>query len=250
MMQILSRVLLLSQLWTQVSGQRERIVGGREAEDGRYPYAVNFQNDLGQSCGGSLISRDVVLSAAHCGDAFIGKVVSGRHNLDTDEGEEMNVAATLSHPEYNDETIDNDIMLIFLQDPTDPGVEFVKLNSDESSPDIGASVTVAGWGRTDEAATASDVLLAVDVNVIPNAECEQSKGLIGEVLQSYEGKISNNMMCAKDDGKDSCQGDSGGPLVLKRSDGSADVQVGVVSWGEGCARKDFPGVYARVSHFY
>ncbi|KAL7524441.1 hypothetical protein ACHAXR_000572, partial [Thalassiosira sp. AJA248-18] len=172
-MQIFSHVLIFSQLWTLVSGHK-RIIGGEKAEDGGFPYAVYLQY-FGHSCGGSLISRDVVLSAAHCGGAYIDKVVTGRHNLDTDEGEEMDVAATLPHPEYNYDTTENDIMLIFLQDPTDPGVEFVKLNSDESSPDNDAPVTVAGWGLTDEEEfAASDVLMAVDVNVIPNAECEQS----------------------------------------------------------------------------
>eukprot|EP00579_Thalassiosira_antarctica_P010214 CAMPEP_0201908604 /NCGR_PEP_ID=MMETSP0903-20130614/669_1 /ASSEMBLY_ACC=CAM_ASM_000552 /TAXON_ID=420261 /ORGANISM="Thalassiosira antarctica, Strain CCMP982" /LENGTH=646 /DNA_ID=CAMNT_0048442989 /DNA_START=76 /DNA_END=2016 /DNA_ORIENTATION=+ len=242
-------LLLFSQLWIMVSS-RTRIIGGGRAEPGRFPYAVSFKDNLGHFCGGSLISRDVVLSAAHC-DIYQNKAVIGRHDLNTDEGEEMKVASTLRHPEYNDITTNNDIMLVFLEEPTDQSAEFVKLNYDASSPEISAPVTVAGWGLTGVAeSSVSDVLMTVEVNTISNEECEQSDGLIGGWPASYDGKITDNMLCAKDDGEDSCQGDSGGPLVLQGLDGSADVQVGVVSWGFGCANKDFPGVYTRVSSAY
>ena len=92
----------------------------------------------------------------------------------------------------------------------------------------------------------SNELMEVDVKLITNEDCEQSSDGMGN---SYHNQIMENMMCAKDLGKDSCQGDSGGPLVLKSSQG-ADVQVGVVSWGYGCADEDFPGVYSRVSSAY
>merc|ERR1712051_906056 len=71
---------------------------------------------------------------------------------------------------------------------------------------------------------------------------------IGGYQTDYKNQISGNMMCANDNGEDSCQGDSGGPLVIRSRTG--DVQVGVVSWGVGCAHRDFPGVYARVSAQY
>ena len=87
--------------------------------------------------------------------------------------------------------------------------------------------------------------MEVDVNVITNEECDKSDGEFG----SYEGQITSNMLCAREEGggEDSCQGDSGGPLVIKGANASEDVQVGVVSWGIGCASKDYRGVYARVS---
>ena len=163
----------------------------------------------------------------------------------------MKVTSTVWHPEYNDITTNNDIMLVFLKEPTDQSAEIVKLNYDASSPEIRAPVTVAGWGLTGVAeSSVLDVLMTVEVNTISNEECEQSNGLIGGWYASYDGKITDNMLCAKDDGQDSCQGDSGGPLVLQGLDGSADVQVGMVSWGFGCANKDFPGVYTRVSSAY
>ena len=130
-----------------------------------------------------------------------------------------------------------------------------------------------GWGDTaesDDVFVMSNVLMETDVNMITNEECERSSGILGGVEMNYNNQITENMFCAKDVGEDSCQGDSGGPLVWKSFVGT-DVQVGVgklpisnrllcacnaithllitcsVSWGFGCAAKDFPGIYSRVS---
>lgn len=91
----------------------------------------------------------------------------------------------------------------------------------------------------------ADKLHAVEVNVVSNEQCSQAKGYVGWFnYESYEGAITTSMLCAKDSNQDSCQGDSGGPLVMKGNDssGANDVQVGVVSWGVGCADSSFPGV--------
>mmetsp|Transcript_2964 Transcript_2964/g.6506 ORF Transcript_2964/g.6506 Transcript_2964/m.6506 type:complete len:566 (+) Transcript_2964:185-1882(+) len=247
---LLSSFVLSSQLWSIVSG-RKRIIGGEEAEAGKFQYAVSFQDIAGHFCGGSLISRDVVLSAAHCDGISVDKVVVGRQNLNTYDGEELKVASTLPHPEYDSEMTDNDIMLVFLEDPANESTELVKLNSDLAAPSIGAPVSVAGWGLTDvDSFSVSDDLMVVEVNAISNEECSSSSGYVGGWYDSYRGLITDKMLCARDDGEDACQGDSGGPLVLEGLNGSPDVQVGVVSWGFGCADRNFPGVYARVSSAY
>jgi len=198
-----------------------------------------------------------VLSAAHCqGSPYIHtyNVVIGRHDLDSDGGEVIPMKDEVPHPDYNAALTNNDFMLVFLESPVSHDVEFVKLNSDSSNPGVDAPVTVMGWGdmdAADDVSTLSNVLLEVEVNVISNEECEQSEGTIGGWEESYSGQITESMICARDSGEDSCQGDSGGPLVLKgNGDASSDVQVGVVSWGVGCAHQDFPGVYARVSSAY
>merc|ERR1719183_980186 len=111
-----------------------------------------------------------------------------------------------------------------------------------------------GWGDTDirDESKLSDVLMNVDVNVISNNECDASEGTIDGYYDTYENQITNNMLCARvvGGGEDSCQGDSGGPLVVKGANAGQDVQVGVVSWGIGCASEHFPGVYARISRSY
>eukprot|EP01083_Nonionella_stella_P208123 755526_1 len=105
-----------------------------------------------------------------------------------------------------------------------------------------------GWGDTDKgsATKLSNVLMKVRVNCISNSQCDRSS----DGRDNYNGQITKNMLCAEHrQAKDSCQGDSGGPLV-KELGGKAHEQVGVVSWGIGCASDHFPGVYARVSEAY
>ena len=231
-----------------------RIIGGSEPDVGRYSYAVSLQDDLGHFCGGSLIAKDVVLTAAHCqGGEY--KVVIGRHSLDDNDGDEIDEYVEIPHPMYDYRVTDNDFNLLFLNRPTTANVKLVKLNSDTSVPIVDAPVTVMGWGDTvaaDDIQILSDTLMAAEVNVILNQECDDSEGVIEGWYYSYNGLITNNMLCAKARNHDSCQGDSGGPLVIRGNDfnDASDTQVGVVSWGFGCASQLFPGVYSRVSSAY
>ena len=231
--------------------RHHRIIGGDEAVEDRYAYAVSIKDSYGHFCGGSLIAGDVVLSAAHCDDAGEAnyEVVVGRHSNDDNDGQELSVKEAVPHPDYDYDTTDNDFMLIFLDDSAASN-KFVQLNADDATPSIGAPVTVMGWGDVDasDELELSSELMEVEVNVITNDECEQSEGDYG----SYKDLISGNSLCAREEGggEDSCQGDSGGPLIIKGNDTSSDIQVGVVSWGIGCATKEYPGVYARVSAQY
>jgi trypsin len=251
---------------------RTLIINGDRAEPGRYNYFVSLQdqNEWGPGCGGSLIAADVVLTAAHC---FLSPIaleqlplelaVIKRHDLDnSSDGIAIHFTNTLPHPKYDPTTEDNDFMLLFLDDAAPQDAAFVKLNRDPNVPAAGDYVTVMGHGdiAPDERnATLSMDLLEVEVNAVSNEQCAKSYGYDESEFWSWfaaffdsrerEDLITDNMLCAADIGEDSCQGDSGGPLVIKGKDvhGSDDVQVGVVSWGKGCAHPDFPGVYARVS---
>ena len=107
--------------------------------------------------------------------------------------------------------------------------------ADGSDEPVGAISSTLGWGTTSEGGSQSNVLLKVDVKILDNADCKTK-------LNS----ITETMICAGgESNKDSCQGDSGGPLVVNQN--GTDVLIGVVSWGRGCGRLGFPGVYARVS---
>ena len=246
-----------------------RIIGGSEAVDDRHSYAVLMLGADGSMCGGSLIARDVVLTAAHCMGAT-DYAVLGEHDIEVvndGDGEVFAVREVILHPDYSQMLMsmyglaDNDFMLVFLEGASaSDDVITVKLNSDTSLPIVGQSVTVMGWGDTDISddfddetpndVETSTVLMNVDVSVISNEECDASEGYIDGTYATYSGRITANMLCAISNGKDSCQGDSGGPVVIKGDDGPADVQVGVVSWAYGCAIDQFPGVYARVSRAY
>ncbi len=156
----------------------------------------------------------------------------------------VKVHCEVPHKKYNNDTTDNDFMLVFLKDPAEleeGQVGLVKVNNDASLLAECDDVTVMGWGITNtNTGLLSDVLMEVDVSVVTNEKCDTSS----DGSDSYEGQITENMLCAMDKGEDSCQGDSGGPLVL------GNTQVGVVSWGIGCADPKFPGVYAHVSKAY
>jgi len=226
-----------------------RIIGGSEAREDRYSFAVGLSDHIGLFCGGSMITKDTVLTAAHCqGTPY--NVVIGRHDLrDKSDGEEIPAKRELPHPSYNQAKTDNDFMLVFLNRATTENIDLISLNDETGDPEVDDEATVMGWGDTDidlDVSTLSDVLLEVDVNVISNEECDDSSGKIDGWADSYKGQITSNMLCAKANLQDSCQGDSGGPLVTR----GGEKQIGVVSWGIGCASRDFPGVYARVSRAY
>jgi len=240
---------------------RDRIIGGDEAVEGRYPYAVSLQDDISHYCGGSLIAPDIVLSAAHCKSwdaTHEVKVVVGRHSLDDEsDGEVIGATLELDHPDYDFETTDNDYMLVVLERAVEADVDLVQISPDVMPVD--AAVTVMGWGDTNidlEIDELAIELMETEVHTISNEECDASNGTLTDSFGSYDDnyhqKITSNMLCAENEHEatDSCQGDSGGPLVIRTALGEPDLQVGVVSWGVGCAHDAFPGVYARVSEKY
>jgi trypsin len=215
----------------------------------------------GHTCGGTLIADDIILSAAHCRKAVDGADL-GRHNVkDPDETyERYNIEKFVVHDKYVDPELsvgsrpgkalfDNDFMILKLYGWSKKKI--VQLNKKAQTPTNKQELTVAGWGVSDyKNQISSEVLKDVTVNTVSNKECSQSSGYHGGTPVSFAGKITNNMICASDKDEDACQGDSGGPLIVKGTNAKLDVQVGVVSWGLGCAHHIFPGVYSRVSRQY
>lgn len=177
----------------------------------------------------------MILSAAHC--AGIGSAVDiGRHDRSSffDSYERIAVKREILHPNYRDESIRFDQMILHLvssSTTTDP----IRVNFDASVPSVGTDVVVMGWGYTvaDNTGSASDKLREATVTTLSNSDCAASKNPANP-WTNYQGQIFSDMLCAYEQGRDSCQGDSGGPLIRKGSTSAEDLQVGVVSWGYGC----------------
>lgn len=220
-------------------------------------------------CGGSLVAGDMVLTAAHCA-GYASAVELGRYDrsigLDENLHEQIEVAYEIKHPNWDPATVDNDFMLIKLVQPSTDGV-LIKLNTDPNFPSIpGEELTIMGWGDTNadpDVNQPSLQLLEATLEYIPDDVCRSKEGQVGpDSYITYDSRITENMMCAMDeDGgrgdqevdEDTCLGDSGSPMIIPLLDDSnvqEDVQVGVVSWGIGCASQTFPGVYSRVSSQY
>lgn len=235
-----------------------RVIGGRTAPANRYTYTVSLQSNGVHFCGGVLVAVDAVLTAAHCiyqipNNSSPITVVIGRQNLSVvTEGEELEVIEAMVHPNYLQSVEnDNDFALLFMSRPTMSKVDLIKVNSVNSKPRKYQSVLVLGWGETSvgEYRQVSDLLNEASLRIIPNSLCNTVEGDWNGIHVTYDGYISESMVCASFKNRDSCQGDSGGPLIVKGDDGSSDLLVGLVSWGVGCAN-DWPGVYARVSSGY
>nr|XP_022900615.1 trypsin-7-like [Onthophagus taurus] len=214
-----------------------RIVGGNDANIEDFPYQLSLQYYGSHICGASILSSKFAVTAAHCTDGSSASMLSIRagSSIRGSGGVVVNVKAIHQNPQYDSSAIDYDISVLELASDLSfgSGIAAVGLPSLNQALPVGEKSVVSGWGTLTEGGSSPSQLQSVEVTVVSNSACASAYG---------SGSITDRMMCAGETsgGKDACQGDSGGPLVV---DGQL---IGIVSWGYGCARPAYPGVYASV----
>ncbi|XP_039501205.2 trypsin delta [Drosophila santomea] len=215
-----------------------RIVGGQDTNITHYPHQISMRYRGNHRCGGTIYRTNQIISAAHCVNTLTGPenltIVAGSSNIwfPTGPQQELAVREFIIHPNYRALNNDYDAAILILDGDFEFNDAVQPIELAQERPEHDTPVTVTGWGTTSEGGTISDVLQEVSVNVVDNSYCKSA----------YSIMLTSRMLCAgvTEGGKDACQGDSGGPLVYN------NTLLGIVSWGTGCARENYPGVYCSV----
>jgi len=254
------------------------IVGGHAATRHKYPFMAalvkNSRNRLFLFCGGTLAGNKHVLTAAHCVRKISADklwryhVVLGLHSLPIEEDPYktvMDISSIVYHAAFGKKhDLGGDVAVVVLDKPvtfsaiihpvvlppevvTDSvyiGYDHHQHHSNLEELYVGREATVAGWGLQEEDGHKPEKLQEAVVIVLSNQDC------INRYRVNSNSTITDDMVCAAYPGKDSCQGDSGGPMLVCPSAYNGDcVQIGITSWGIGCASPTFPGVYTRLTRY-
>ncbi|KAM8927612.1 suppressor of tumorigenicity 14 protein [Pelodytes ibericus] len=234
--------------------RKTRIVGGVNADQGEFPWQVSLHTARdGHTCGASVVSPTILISAAHCFQdmqgtrysdpslwtAYLGLYDQAQRTTSKDVVKRT-IKRIVAHANFNDYTYDNDIAMLELSSP----VTFTDFIQPICIPDsthifpVGKAIWVTGWGALLEGGTGASLLQKAEIRIINHDECNRL----------LENQLTPRMICAGfvSGGIDACQGDSGGPLSSVESNNKVYL-AGIVSWGDGCARRNKPGIYTSVT---
>ncbi len=235
-------------------GRTNRIINGTLVPSkSKYPWFCSILSQGSEICGGSYLGNNFVLTAAHCMDEeLVSHITVKMGNIRINDSSVNVYKATriVIHNNFNRDTLNNDIAIIHLnKKPSNDGFTAIRLVTKSLRSLLeskGRSVTVIGFGATQNGGEGSSRLREANIKLMDKNDPNQS------IYNPNE--ITSRMLLAADfggggnaDNKDSCQGDSGGPLVTLHN--NVYYQLGIVSWGEGCALTKYPGVYTRLSQF-
>ncbi|NNH58423.1 trypsin-like serine protease [Rhizobium laguerreae] len=266
---------VLAQQDTDFAGEDGgRVIGGQAAKKGEWPWQVKIlapdpeqRGRFGGHCGGSLIAPRWILTAAHCvtsgrsgkQDLFARDllIVEGKSKIDkviaVDGPDKPGLAVedVIIHEDFDRKVFANDIALIKLSEPAKSKPAILASASDDEVEAAGHPAVVTGWGYTKADHGWDDKYLPtelqeVELPIVPREDCRAAY----RDSSMRMNPIDERNVCAgyAEGGKDACQGDSGGPLVAQRPD-KRWIQLGIVSWGAGCAEAEHYGVYTRVAAF-
>ncbi|XP_075141471.1 serine protease 33-like [Leptodactylus fuscus] len=237
----------------------DRIVGGTDATEGAWPWQISLKSQGTHICGGSVITEKWVVTAAHCIDSPINPsdytVGLGEHQLQIPNSHKVlsTVQSIIVDTRYNGAGTPGDIALIELSNPItfNEYILPVCIPSPFMSFPDGTNCWTTGWGTINSGVDLPypETLQQVMVPIISNRICDQMYHINSNVSENQQ-IVPSDEICAgfQAGGKDSCQGDSGGPLVCKMD--GVWYLAGVVSWGQGCAQPDRPGIYTYVPDYY
>ncbi|XP_011198770.2 trypsin beta [Bactrocera dorsalis] len=231
----LTLLMLISCLYGTTNAQK-RIVGGTTTKISKYPYMLGLLQDGKYFCAGSLITRKNALSAAHCVyDKQASQLIVQGGVTDLGQKGQRRGVNRMWIPEGFDITPnDFDVAVLEFRKPMVLGVNVAIIPLAKSRIRAGMRMRVCGWGKTSEnAQTAATKLHTVVVQIIGGDKCATQ-------YKKSNTKITSTMLCAGHGDKDACTGDSGAPAVVNGK------QYGIVSFGNGCGRKEYPGVYTKI----